>query len=210
MGLPVLPCTEHCLNPLSGTFELWAPNLYGYYQDRLGRLYQHFKKTKYRFKENIPGSAFPCATFNFGPNTRTFRHRDSLNCPFGWCAIQALGDFDPTAGGHLILWDLKLLIEFPPGATIFIPSATLEHSNVPVRHGQRRVSFTQYCSGGIFRWVDNDFQTEDELKANNPAMYWHMMGLKQSRWAMGLALLSRVDDLLESVLPSHIDTTVFS
>ncbi|KAK0191924.1 hypothetical protein F5146DRAFT_999182 [Armillaria mellea] len=52
----------------------------------------------------VSGSIFPCAAFNFGGNVWTFRHKDILNCPFGWCAITSLGQFDPTVG---VLWELK-------------------------------------------------------------------------------------------------------
>jgi hypothetical protein len=74
-------------------------------------------------------SVFATATFNFGPQTVTFPHLDFVNLPWGWCTITALGDFDPNKGGHLILWDLKLIICFPPGSTILIPSALIRHSN---------------------------------------------------------------------------------
>lgn len=73
----------------------------------------------------------------------TFKHKDVRNCPFVWCAIQALGRFDPRKGGHLVLWDLKLIIEFPP---VLIPFATLTHSNIPVADGDVRASFTQYTA----------------------------------------------------------------
>jgi len=57
---------------------------------------------------------------------------DFGNLPYGWCAITSLGPFDPKRGGHLVLWDLQLVIEFPPGSTILIPSAVLQHSNIPI------------------------------------------------------------------------------
>lgn len=147
-------------------------------------------------RPNFPRSIFAAATFNFGPRTWTFKHRDAQNCPFGWCAIQSLGVFDSKKGGHLILWDLKLVIEFPSGSTILIPSATLIHSNVPVQDGEQRASFTQYSSGGLFRWVDNGFRTEGELAASDPEEYDRMLRLKETRWEMGLDLLSTIDDLL--------------
>jgi hypothetical protein len=149
-----------------------------------------------QLRRNFARSIFPSAAFNFGPNTWTFKHRDSLNCPFGWCAIQALGHFDPKAGGHLILWDLKMVIEFPPGALILIPSATLTHSNIPVQEGDARVSFTQYCAGGLFRYVDNGFRTESQLAEEDPAAFAHMLDLKKTRWQMGLGLFSTLDGLL--------------
>ncbi|KAJ7811173.1 hypothetical protein B0H14DRAFT_3479965 [Mycena olivaceomarginata] len=46
--------------------------------------------------------------------------------------------------------DLKLVVEFPPGALILFPSATISHSNVPVQPGDERASFTQFTAGGIF------------------------------------------------------------
>lgn len=101
------------------------------------------------------------------------------------------------AGGHLILWDLKLVIEFPTASTILIPSATLVHSNIPVAAGQSRMSFTQYCSRGLFRWVDNGFRTEKELAAKDPAEYERIMGLKASRWEAGVALFSTLEELLK-------------
>ncbi|KAJ3769587.1 hypothetical protein FB446DRAFT_623905, partial [Lentinula raphanica] len=86
-------------------------------------------------------------------------HRDSLNWPFGWCAITALGKYDPRRSGQLILWELKLVIDFPHAATVFIPSAVITHSNTPLAEGDNRMSFTQYTAGPIFRWVENGCRT---------------------------------------------------
>lgn len=113
--------------------------------------------------------------------------------------MQALGKFNPKLGGHLILWDAKLIIEFPHGTTILIPSATVAHSNIPVQKGESRVLFTQYCAGGIFRWVDNGFRTEAALSREDPEEYARIAALKESRWKMGLSLLSTVDNLLKPV-----------
>ncbi|KAJ3764384.1 hypothetical protein EV360DRAFT_9676, partial [Lentinula raphanica] len=86
-------------------------------------------------------------------------HRDFLNWPFGWCAITALGRFDPTRTGQLILWELRLVVDFPPAATVLIPSAVITHSNTPVAVDDTRISFTQYTAGPIFRWVENGCRT---------------------------------------------------
>jgi hypothetical protein len=146
---------------------------------------------------NFPGSIFACASMNFGPRVRSFIHRDFLNLAFGWCAITALGDFDPAKGGHLILWDLKLAVEFPPGSTILIPSAALTHSNTTICRDKSRLSFTQYSAGGLFRWVDNGFQTEEQLKVSDEEGYAQMLKLKGVRWKMGLEMYSKIDDILE-------------
>ncbi|KAJ7075472.1 hypothetical protein B0H15DRAFT_791807 [Mycena belliarum] len=176
-----------------GGVYLWAPRLYKYYWDHNEALHRHLP----HLRTNFPRSVFSCAAFNFGPNVWTFRHRDAQNVPFGWCAIQAAGPFDPTKGGHLVLWDLKLAVEFPPGALILVPSATVSHSNIPVQDGDCRISFTQFTAGGLMRFVDNGFRTESQLAAEDPDEYERLAKLKETRWEMGLALLSTVDELLE-------------
>ncbi|KAJ7736988.1 hypothetical protein DFH07DRAFT_966678 [Mycena maculata] len=172
-------------------FALWAPRLYRYYRDNDAGLQRRMS-----FRRPFVGSIFACAAFNFGPNVWTFRHRDVLNLAFGWCTVNALGEFDATTGGHLVLEDLKLVVEFPHSALILLPSATVAHSNVPVQPGEERVSFTQFTPGGIFRFVDNGGQTVDELAERNPSEYDRIMARKAARWEEGLSLLSTLDELL--------------
>jgi hypothetical protein len=94
------------------------------------------------------------------------------------------------------LWDLKLVIEFPAGALILLPSATLAHSNVPVADGQERISFTQYTGGGLFRWIDNGGRTAEQLQREDPAEYARVMARRESRWEEGLSYFSTVEELL--------------
>ena len=67
-------------------------------------------------------SVFAAATFNLGGHVATKVHLDHMNVATGWCGVVALGDYNPKTGGHLVLWDLDVAIEFPPGATILLPS----------------------------------------------------------------------------------------
>ncbi|KAJ7472627.1 hypothetical protein FB451DRAFT_1134182 [Mycena latifolia] len=186
------PAIERMANFASAAFQLWAPRLYNYYRDHNEALYKHLP----HLRRNFPRSVFSCAAFNFGPNVWTFRHRDVLNVPFGWCAIQAAGPFDATQGGHLVLWDVKLVVEFPHGALILVPSATIAHSNVPVQAGDARISFTQFTAGGLIRYVDNGFRTDRRLEEDDPCEFKRLAELKHSRWLMGLGLLSTLDELL--------------
>ena len=61
------------------------------------------------------------------------------------------------------------------------------------------MSFTQYCSGGIFRYIDNGFRTQDELKQSDPKAYQEMMEKKKTRWQFGLSLWSKLHDLVDVV-----------
>ncbi|KAJ7112327.1 hypothetical protein C8R44DRAFT_833178 [Mycena epipterygia] len=142
----------------TGLFANWAPNLYDFYVDYMGDFYSKNRHLRRPFLNGI----WSAVTFNLGPKTCALGHRDFANLAFGWCAITALGTFDYTKGGHLILWDCKLILEFPPGTTILIPSAAIYHSNIPIASGERRYSFTQYTAGGLFRWVEHGYKTEEE------------------------------------------------
>ncbi|KAJ7580436.1 hypothetical protein C8J56DRAFT_896438 [Mycena floridula] len=186
-------CVQQLASYADSSFHLWAPKIHEYYNHRLSRLY--IARPELLEQRNFVHSVFPCCTINFGGNVWCYKHHDILNCPFSWCAITALGKFNPKLGGHLVLWDLKL-IEFPHASTILIPSATLTHSNIPVQPGDERISFTQYCAGPIFRFVDAGFCTEKLLKLEDPVEWERLQGLKPTCWEMGLSLFSTMDELL--------------
>ncbi|KAJ7833452.1 hypothetical protein B0H14DRAFT_3142596 [Mycena olivaceomarginata] len=115
---------------------------------------------------------------------------------WGWCSITSLGWFDADRGGHLILWDLKLIIRFPPGATILIPSAIIRHSNIPVQPHEKRFSFVQYTAGGLFRWIRNGYMTdEDFLKKSTMESREARDVEAETRWEEGVKMFSIIDDL---------------
>ncbi|KAJ7800834.1 hypothetical protein B0H14DRAFT_2386884 [Mycena olivaceomarginata] len=131
------------------------------------------------------------------PRTVTFPHLDFANLAWGWCSITSLGDFDPDKGGHLILWDLKLiiLIRFPPGSTIFIPSALIRHSNTSIQAHEKRFSFTQYTAAGIFQFVDNGFKSQEEVDAMEMSVEEKAARLeaRKARWVDGLKMYQKYD-----------------
>ncbi|KJA27427.1 hypothetical protein HYPSUDRAFT_131007 [Hypholoma sublateritium FD-334 SS-4] len=180
-------------NRPAAAFATWAPELYLYYKEHVDGLFAEMPRLRRIFGGK---SVFTCAAFNFGPRVCTQGHRDQLNLSFGWCGIQAIGRFDPRRGGHMVIDEIKKVIEFPAGSLLLIPSATLTHRNIPVREHEIRMSFTQYCAGGIFRFVDNGFRTEADLLAQDPAAHAEMMKEKKSRWQMGISLWSRLEDLV--------------
>ncbi|KAJ7152149.1 hypothetical protein C8R43DRAFT_886407 [Mycena crocata] len=171
----------------NGMFQTYAPALHSFYLQQLRLLWLSAAYLVPLLPQIL--TVFAACTFNFGPNTVTLPHVDAANLAWGWCCITALGNFDPSLGGHLILWDLKLVIRFPPGSTIMIPSALLRHSNVAVQQGERRYSFTQFTAGGLFRWVYNgncsdrsffERATADQLSAREED--------RGARWEKGLKM----------------------
>lgn len=173
---------------------MWAPQLYGYYRSQLNSLYKHIPTLRRIFNRSV----FPRAAFNCGEQVSTDVHHDLMNCPFGWCSIQAVGRFDHAKGGHIIAQELRLLVEFPPNWLVLMPSATIGHGNIAIQVGETRASFTQYSPGGLFRFVDNGFQTQGELKLSNPKKFQQLMDLKATRWEMGMGMWSTMDEILES------------
>lgn len=145
-------------------------------------------------KRPIAGSVFAAASFNFGPRAVTLEHTDSGNKANGLCPIFCSGTFDPTTGGHLVLPQLKLLVQFPPGCLALIPSATLIHGNVPIHAGEQRESFTQYAAGGLFRWVEYGFRSWSMLQ-EDPEMFAQELKRRETRWTDSLERFSRVDTL---------------
>ncbi|KAJ7750766.1 hypothetical protein B0H14DRAFT_3513344 [Mycena olivaceomarginata] len=81
-------------------------------------------------------SPFAAVTANLGPVSVSPPHADFGNKADGMCLIGALGDFNADQGGHLVCWDYDLI------------------------DGEERFSLIQYSAGGLFRWVNNGFQSD--------------------------------------------------
>ena len=140
----------------------WAPNLHEYYNTMLNDLCAHNSSVTRPFDQ----SAF--AVTQFIPDTAsTALEEEGTPDPEPtptWCAHVALGNYDPTMGGHVVLWDLKVLVEFPPGCVVLLPSTTL----LPERPitttlgevGELRRSFTQFTPRELLRWVERGNQGE--------------------------------------------------
>ncbi|KAJ6473904.1 hypothetical protein C8R45DRAFT_835326 [Mycena sanguinolenta] len=151
---------------------------------------------KRSMRKNFPGSVFAACTFNLGPRTIYAPYLNFANLSWGWCAITALGNFDPDYGGHLILWDLRLVIRFPPGSTTLLPSALIHHSNVPIRVHEDRFSFVQYSAGGLFWWVRNRFQSDEEwVRKATPQEKEECIAENRDRWEQDMKMFSAIDEL---------------
>lgn len=179
------------LKLLIGILAAFAPQVFSILHDGLEALLAWNPSLTCNFKKSV----FAAATFNFGPRTVTFPHTDPANLAWGWCAITALGYFNPDLGGHLILWDLGLVICFPPGSTILIPSAVLRHSNTSIGDDERRFSFTQYSAGHLFRFVYNGCRSDKVFDAEaTPQERLQRDKDKKSRWEAGLNTFVRLKE----------------
>lgn len=154
-------------------------------------------KTRYPHL-NFPlrNSPHASVTYNFGPRTVTFTHRDKMNRLAGWCGVFALGDFDHTKGGHIILWDLGLVVEFPPGSLILIPSALVRHANTAVKEHETRYSMTSYTAGDLTRWVNDQFTPVGPLSGEAKKNREKKMALQ---WVEQMSMFSRIDELAEDI-----------
>ncbi|KAJ3968896.1 hypothetical protein EV361DRAFT_386326 [Lentinula raphanica] len=186
-------CVERVAAHQSDSFARYFPKAHEEYRGRNEQLKERIPE----FDGNIKGSVFNGCTANFGPNTWTYIHRDTRNAP-GACAITAGGNFDSTKGGQLIVWDLRFIFDFPAGSTILLPSALFRHSNIPVRDGEQRVSFTQYTAGGIHRWLEYGGRTKEAFEIEDPEGYSKMLEEREGRWRKALEVFSTYDELKAS------------
>ncbi|KAJ3716835.1 hypothetical protein C8R42DRAFT_587622 [Lentinula raphanica] len=184
-----MPCFQRLAGHASSAFRLWAPRLYSFYSEYMKNLLDMMPHLSFNFENSI----FACCTLNFGPTTTTVEHVDHMNYCYGWCAITALGNFNFQLGGHLVLWDLKLVVEVPPGWTMMIPSAFLRHSNTSLQPGETRFSLTQYTAAGLFRIIDDNGVARNKMTAGDLA-YAEQRQLEQITEALNR--YSTLDELL--------------
>ncbi|KAG6827242.1 hypothetical protein H0H92_012652 [Tricholoma furcatifolium] len=188
-----LPYGEPHRTRIIETLFVYAPKFYTWLCSKLEPVMSQFKR-------KLPKSIFPAITFNVGPQTQCFMHIDQNNLAHGLCAITALGNYNPLTSGHFILRidaQTRLVIEFPPGSTLYIPSATMPHGNTPVHEGETRFSLTQYCAGGLIRWVDYGFKTAKSLCSTKAGQDQRakLDGPPGARWRWALGLFSVIGQL---------------
>ncbi|KAJ3472992.1 hypothetical protein NLI96_g13175 [Meripilus lineatus] len=172
-------------------FASIGPNLYDEMAETLPTIYDRDDDLEVL----LDNSVYPAATINMGPQAITSLHFDTKNKANFYIAVTALGDFDSEKGGHLVIKTLKLVIQFPPHSTILFMSSVLEHANIPIAPHETRMSLTQYAAGGLFRWVDNGFQTEASLTGGNPQAKKSLKDSRKDNWTKAVGKLSTVESL---------------
>lgn len=167
----------------------YTPRIFKRTQLRLRALQHRHPSLRFNFKNSV----YPATSFNFGPATVCFTHTDTENDTCNWCHIVALGTYDCDKGGQAVFPDLKLVIRFPCGANMLIPSAILRHGNTPIGPQEKRMSLTQYCAEGLIRWVECGFRTVKMLEVESPEEYRKYLAGLGERTRESCKLFERVE-----------------
>ncbi|KAJ7694249.1 hypothetical protein B0H17DRAFT_1199496 [Mycena rosella] len=99
-------------------------------------------------------SVFSAATFKFGGPHRCKTLGSGIPDRFQagkWSVLTALGKYASLHGGHVIFWDLGLVVCFPSSSSILIPTGIV------------RYSFVKWARSGITRWFTNGCREDVEF-----------------------------------------------
>ncbi|KAJ3898153.1 hypothetical protein F5879DRAFT_812994 [Lentinula edodes] len=132
---------------------------------------------------------YAASQLNFS-RAATDPHLDFMNAFFLCCGVWNGGRFDYKRGGQFIMWSLGLVVEFPPGAGILVPSASVTHANVPIGPEEHRHSVTFFTAAGILRWYCNGFMNDNEFLAQASKVQrenWEKY--RADLWRFGLDIL---------------------
>lgn len=168
------------------------------------RIHRHHPHLRRNFRNSI----FPVITFNFGPTAISYEHEDSGNFAGGMCIIQSGGKFDHKKGGHLYMREARLVVEFPSGSSILITSAAMGHGNVGIMPGETRTSMTQYAAGGLFRWIDQGYQTRPVLEKTDLARAEELDAQQDQRWRDAVGRFSKIGELQQDHMNVFYGRTV--
>lgn len=145
-----------------GAFAQYCPLLYKYYRDTMRALFSH----ELHLDRVGESTVYPAIIFDFGPDI-TLAHRHFNGLAQGMCSILAGGNYDYKLGGHLVLWDLALVIQFPPGSCVIL-SSMIDFNTVRVHFGETRTCITQYAAAGLFQFVQYGGRTREQFRRQFP------------------------------------------
>src|ERR1700683_4100784 len=94
---------------LSGQYTYYFPKQYRYYSPNLRQLFDYHDY----LADNFNNSIFPTATCKMGHQTISLKHTNSDNYFADGCHIYSGDSYNHKCSGHIILFNLKLVIEFP-------------------------------------------------------------------------------------------------
>ncbi|KAK6997350.1 hypothetical protein R3P38DRAFT_2563409 [Favolaschia claudopus] len=149
---------------LSGLFKLFCPTAY----DTLAEDKKDMLERNPQAYFPNEASIFSAATLELGgPHFNIRDHRGDLRDmePAGWNILTALGKFRSLYGGHVIFWELGLVVQFPPGSSILLPAGLIHYSFVKVEEEETRLSMLQWAGAGVRRFLDNGGRLDKDFAA---------------------------------------------
>ncbi|KAJ7186911.1 hypothetical protein C8R46DRAFT_879457 [Mycena filopes] len=154
---------ESCCLVLTSTFA-------GVLESYCFAAFAALQSQKESFLQEFPDALYPSASSVFSAATVEFsgphlRATNSRHEPTTWSILIALGHYSATHGGHIILWDLGLIVGFPSGCCILLPTGLIRYSFVKVRANETRHSIVQWAGPGITRWLQNGKCSDIEFAA---------------------------------------------
>ncbi|KAJ3913716.1 hypothetical protein F5877DRAFT_51850 [Lentinula edodes] len=142
-----------------------------------------------RLKRVFKDCCYAASQLNFS-RAATDPHLDFMNAFFLCCSIWNGGRFDYKRGGQFIMWSLGIVVEFPPGAGILVPSASVTHANVPIGPEEHRHSVTFFTAARILCWYFNGFMNDNQFLAQASEMQREDWGrYRADLWKFGLDML---------------------
>ncbi|KAJ7236958.1 hypothetical protein C8J57DRAFT_1529749 [Mycena rebaudengoi] len=169
--------------------QLYAPRLFNDCVDKVQQIRNHGEGLHLPFDEAIhsevepPISPFTTVEYDFGGSTSPLRYHER-DLFYAWRSVTSLGVYDSRHGGHLILWDLRRIILFPPGSTFLFPGALIRYSFVAIEERtERQFLLTQYSDAGHYRYLANGFSPKASVEPS-----------QKSRVDAAVQLYSYVDD----------------
>lgn len=187
----LVPCLFNIDEPDLGSFAQFFPKAF----ERAEATMRTVHDEQPKLSRNFYNSVYPMASFNF-VDAVCDPHLDVHDDPCVPCVVRADGTYDYKRGGHFLLLDLGLVIEFPPGTSILVSSAAFEHGNCRIAEGEERSSWTQYMHGGMTRYVEYGCRLEGDL---SPLELQRMKEKNRARPVENLELFSTKASLVSDL-----------
>ncbi|KAJ7206969.1 hypothetical protein C8J57DRAFT_1099455, partial [Mycena rebaudengoi] len=122
---------------------------------------------------------------------------DTLYLARSVCRVTCSGNFNATKGTHFYMKQFQLVVEFPSGSSLLIPSTPINHGNTLLQPGKDHYSMTQYAAVVLFCWAAYRYQSTKSLLSHPGGEELRDMydGVPGTCWEWALSLYSKYDEL---------------